>query len=389
MAGVPEAEPDGARRIRRRPSLGLAAGLVLVILLVAFAFIRRDDIRLAAMDPGKPFQIYTPPPAPDYDRPEAWALLPDAPLPPGEAAVFFLAPTTYSGAEHWNGPIDDPDSEEVFRRVMAPNHAGPFAAAGAVFAPRYRQAGLYSLTTLREDAREARRFAYADAEAAFLNFLARTGDRPILVVGVEQGGDLVARLLAEPGAAAAVRSRLVGAWVIDAVVPSDAPPLTPCQSQKEAGCLAAWVWAYSGDDLRARDLQDRSLVWSGGDLVNLGARRPLCYNPLLQAVTETQAPARLARGATNATGLEWGARPPFVTRQVEARCRNGILRVSRPEARMLRPSGSWEDRLRTPGFNLFYADIEADARSRLAAFKALRRPSSPSPDASRTGTEAP
>lgn len=389
MAGVPEAEPEGSRRIRRRPSLGLAAGLVLVILLAAFAFIRRDDIRLAAMDPGKPFQIYTPPPAPDYDRPEAWALLPDAPLQPDEAAVFFLAPTTYSGAEHWNGPIDDPDSAEVFRRVMAPNHAGPFAAAGAVFAPRFRQAGLYSLTTLREDAREARRFAYADAEAAFLNFLARTGDRPILVVGVEQGGDLVSRLLADPGAAAAVRSRLVGAWVIDAVVPADAPPLKPCRSPKEAGCLAAWVWAYSGDDLRARDLQDRSLVWSGGDLVNLGTRRPLCYNPLLQAVTDAAAPARLARGATNATGLEWGARPPFVTRQLAAQCRDGILRVSRPEARMLRPSGSWEDRLRTPGFNLFYADIETDARSRLAAFEALKRPSSLSPDASRTGPEAP
>ncbi len=389
MAGVPESESEGSRRIRRRPSLGLVAGLVLVILLAAFAFIRRDDIRLAAMDPGKPFQIYTPPQAPDYDRPEAWALLPDAPLRAGEAAVFFLGPTTYSGAEHWIGPIDDPDSAEVFRRVMAPNHAGPFAAAGAVFAPRYRQAGLYSLTTLREDAREARRFAYADAEAAFLNFLSRTGDRPILVVGVEQGGDLVARLLAEPGAAAAVRSRLVGAWVIDAVVPADAPPLKPCQTPNEAGCLAAWVWAYSGDDLRARDLQDRSLVWSGGDLVNLGTRRPLCYNPLLQTVTDAAAPARLARGATNATGLEWGARPPFVTRQVEAQCRNGILRVSRPEARMLRPSGSWEDRLRAPGFNLFYADIEADAQSRLAAFRALRRPLSPSPDASRTGPEAP
>lgn len=375
MADGSEADPSPPqRRPLRRPSLGLLAGLLLVMLVAAFAFIRRDDIRLAAMDPGKPFQIYTPPPAPDYDRPEAWAQLPDAPLRAGEPAVFFLAPTTYSGADHWNGPIDDPGSEEVFRRVMAPNHAGPFAAAGAVFAPRYRQAGLYSLTTLREDAREARRFAYADAEAAFLNFLSRTGDRPILVVGVEQGGDLVARLLAEPGTSPAVRSRLVAAWVIDAVVPADAPPLKPCSAPEEAGCLAAWVWAYSDDDRRARDLQDRSLVWSGGDLVNLGTRRPLCYNPLLHAATEATAPARLARGATNATGLEWGARPPFVTRQVEARCRNGILRVSRPEARMLRPSGSWEDRLRTPGFNLFYADIETDARNRLAAFKALRRP---------------
>lgn len=378
----------GQGRLRRIPA-GLLAGLAVLLVLALFAFIRRDDIRLAAMDPGKPFQIYTPPPAPDYDRPEAWAMLPDAAPPAGEADVFFLGPTTYSGAAHWNGPIDDPESAEVFRRVMAPNHAGPFAAVGRVYAPRYRQAGLYSLTTLREDAREARRFAYADAEAAFLNFLSRTGDRPILVVGVEQGGDLVARLLAESASAPAVRDRLVAAWIIDAVVPATAPPLRPCGSPRDLGCLAAWAWAYSDDASKARDIQDRSLVWSGDELVNLGGRRPLCYNPLLQSVTDAEAPARLARGATNATGLEWGARPPFVTRQVSARCRDGVLRVSRPEARMLRPSGSWEDRLRTPGFNLFYADIEADARTRLAAFLALRRPSYPSPDASRKAPGAP
>ena len=380
---------DTQGRPRRRVPLGLLAGACLVLLLLAFAFIRRDDIRLAAMDPGKPFQIYTPPPPPDYDRPDSWGLLPALPGRPGEADVFFLGPTTYSGAVHWNGPVDDPGADEVFRRVMAPNHAGPFAVAGRVYAPRYRQAGLYSLTTLREDAREARRFAYADAEAAFLNFLSRTEGRPILIVGVEQGGDLVARLLAESAGLPVIRERLVAAWIIDAVVPADSPPLRPCGSPRDTGCLAAWAWAYEDDAARARDLQDRSLVWSGEELVNLGTRRPLCYNPLLREVTETPAPARLARGATNATGLEWGARPPFVTRQVSAACRDGILRVSRPEARMLRPSGSWEDRLRTPGFNLFYADVEADARTRLAAFNALRRPSSRSPDASQKGPAAP
>jgi hypothetical protein len=361
-----------------------------VLLLGLFAWVRRDDIRLAAMDPAKPFQVSTPPSAPDYDRPEAWALLPDRPGRTGEAAIFFLGPTSYSGSEHWNGPIEDPASADVFRRVMAPNHAGPFAPAGQVYAPRYRQAGLYSFTTLREDAREARRFAYVDADSAFLNFLARTGpDRPILIVGVEQGGELVARILAEAGSTPAVRNRLVGAWLIDTVVPSDTPPLEPCKTPGQVSCLIAWAWAYEGDDSTARDLQDRALVWDADDLVNIGKRRPLCYNPLLQATTDSEAPSRLAKGATNATGLEWGARPPFVTRQVSARCINGILRVSRPEARMLRPFGSWEDRLRTPGFNLFYADIEADAQVRLRAFLAARRPSSPSPGASQTGPAGP
>ena len=389
MTGAPGPEAAPAPP-RRRPRLGLWLGLAVLVLLAAFAFIRRDDIRLAAMDPGKPFQIYTPPPAPDYDRPETWHLLPEGPGKAGEADVFFLGPTTYSGAEHWNGPIDDSDSVDVFRRVMAPNLVGPFAGVGRVFAPRYRQAGLYSFTTLREDAREARRFAYVDAEASFLNFLARSGpDRPILIVGVEQGGALAARLLTEVGSLPAVRNRIAGAWLIDTVTPADSPPLPPCTSPEQSGCLAAWAWAYDDDATHARDLQDRSLVWSGPDLVNLGERLPLCYNPLLQATTDDPAPARLARGATNATGLEWGARPPFVTRQVSARCVDGVLRVSRPEARMLRPFGSWEDRLRTPGFNLFYADIEADARTRLAAFKALRRPSSPPPVASQTGPGAP
>lgn len=389
MTGEPG--PDAAALSpRRRPRLGLWLGLGVLTLLAVFAFIRRDDIRLAAMDPGKPFQIYTPPPAPDYDRPEAWLLLPEGPGKPGEADVFFLGPTTYSGADHWNSPIDDPDSDEVFRRVMAPNLVGPFAGTGRIFAPRYRQAGLYSFTTLREDAREARRFAYVDAEASFLSFLARSGpDRPILIVGVEQGGALAARLLAEIGSRPAVRNRLAGAWLIDTVTPADSPPLAPCMSPEQTGCLAAWAWAYVDDETHARDLQDRSLVWSGPDLVNLEKRLPLCYNPLLQATTDKAAPARLARGATNATGLEWGARPPFVTRQFSAQCVRGVLRVSRPEARMLRPFGSWEDRLRTPGFNLFYADVEADARTRLAAFNALRRPSNPSQPASRTGPGAP
>ena len=375
---------------KRPRRLGLWVGLALVLLLGLFAWVRRDDIRLAAMDPAKPFQVSTPPPAPDYDRPEAWALLPDRPGRVGEAAIFFLGPTAYSGSEHWNGPIEDPASADVFGRVMAPNHAGPFAPAGQVYAPRYRQAGLYSFTTLREDAREARRFAYADADSAFLNFLARAGpERPILIVGVEQGGELAARILAEAGSTPAVRRRLVGAWLVDTVVPSDAPPLEPCRTPGQIACLAAWAWAYEGDSRTARDHQDRALVWDGDDLVNIGKRRPVCYNPLLQATTEREAPSRLAKGATNATGLEWGARPPFVTRQVSARCINGILRVSRPEARMLRPFGSWEDRLRTPGFNLFYADIEADAQARVRAFLASRRPSSPSPDASRTGPAGP
>jgi hypothetical protein len=87
-------------------------------------------------------------------------------------------------------------------------------------------------------------------------------------------------------------------------------------------------------------------------------------------VTDKPAPARLHQGAANATGLEWGARPAFLARQVAARCEGGVLHVTRPKSSSLRQTGSWADRRKAPGFNLFYADLETDAKARLAAWRA-------------------
>ncbi|MFN3514517.1 MAG: DUF3089 domain-containing protein [Phenylobacterium sp.] len=378
--------PKGFRR-------GLIALAVLIAsVLGAGAFVWRDDILRTGLDPKEPFQTYEPPPAPDYSQREAWALLPTDPAQakPDEPAadVFFVSPTTYDGGAHWNAPFDDPRSDALFRRVMAPNYAGPFVRVGRIFAPRYRQASLYSLLTLREDAKEARRFAYGDVAQAFRRYLSDyNSGRPFVIVGVEQGGTLAARLLVEEVAAdPAVRARLAAAYLVEAAVPADAPPLPPCTGRDQAGCLAAWVSAYEHDLERAQAIQDRSLVWRQGALDNLHGSRPLCFNPLLGQVSEAEAPARLHQGAANATGLEWGARPAFLTRQVSARCERGVLRVSRPKSGSLKPSGSWADRRKVPGYNLFYADLEADAKARLAAWNAQSSGSAEASDAASTGS---
>ena len=54
---------------------------------------------------------------------------------------------------------------------------------------------------------------------------------------------------------------------------------------------------------------------------------------------------------------------------------NGLLRTSRPKSSALRDSGSWADRRKVAAFNLFYADIEADALAR--AEVQIGRPLSP------------
>lgn len=359
-------------RLRRWAPLVLGVGLAAIIGLGLALF--WGDVMRTTLDPKTPFQTYRPPRAPNYAERGAWALLPTRPQTvvgdDPSADVFFLGPTTYEGGRDWNAPIDQQNADRDFKRVMAPNYAGPFVRLGRIFAPRYRQASLYTLLTLREDAREARAFAYRDVAAAFRWYRDHDNQgRPFIIVGVEQGGTLASRLIAEEVAPdPALRARLAVAYLIETVEPAGHLPLPACIAREQAGCVAAWVSIRAGDIEAGRIILDRALVWTpGGTLENLGPQPALCFNPLLGATTSDAAPARLNQGAANATGLEWGARPAFMARQVSARCVDGVLQVSRPKSASLNPTGSWIKQRKAPGYNLFYADLESDARGRLAA----------------------
>jgi hypothetical protein len=361
-----------------------AGAVLLLAMILSAAFYWRYDILRTTLDPKVPFQTYKPPPAPDYAKPAAWALRPGA-TAKGSADVFFVHPTSYDGGRDWNAPYDQPKAARDLARVMLPNYAAPFARVGRIFAPHYRQASLYTFLTLRDDARDARRFAYDDVRQAFRYYLKHDNDgRPIILVGVEQGGILAARLLNEEIAPdAALRGRLAGVYLIETVVPADQygpeAPVPACASRNQAGCVAAWASLTDGDFQQAQDLTGRSLVWNGGgDLITLDGRTPLCVNPLLGAQNEIRAPARVNLGAANATGLEWGSRPALLKRQVWAQCENGLLHTGRPKSTSLRDSGSWTDRRKVDGFNLFWADIEADAQARVAALKARGAAAQPS-----------
>jgi hypothetical protein len=364
-----------ARQRLSRLLLIAPLALMAVIGLTAL-LIWRNDILKALLDPELPFAVYKPPPPPDYHTGAAWALAPalaKAGDPPAD--VFFVHPTTFDGGRNWNGPIGDRRADRRLFRVMLPNYAGPFAGAGRVFAPRYRQASLFTSLSLFDDAVEARQFAYGDVRAAFLAFLARTGpDRPFIVAGAEQGGSLAARLVRdEIGSDPRLRRRLVAAYLIEAVVPAEGygpESQTPaCADRAQAGCVVAWISAPWVDFGKVQRLMNRALVWNAkGALVGLNGRPPLCVNPLLGAALDADAPPRLNRGAANATGLEWGARPGFMARQVGARCVDGVLRVSEPRSALLRPSGDWAERLRAAPYNLFWADLENDSKARVAAW---------------------
>jgi hypothetical protein len=359
----------------------IAIMAVLVGLIVITLYVVRDDILRASIDPKIPFQTYRPPPAPDYAERSSWALAPADPAraapsdPPAD--VFFVHPTTYDSPRGWDAPITDERSQHLLQAVMIPNYAAPFAQAGRVFAPQYREATLFSLMTFRDDAQDARRLAYEDVRRAFELYLKQDNDgRPIVLAGVREGGLLTARLLQDVVAAdPALKRRLVAAYLIDTPAPAAAfgpdAPFPACTRRDEAGCVLAWTQVVGEGPARFNHETEHAVWWAGGGVLAAIKDAPLlCVNPLLGAVSDQFAPRRLNLGAANATGLEWGVRPALLSREVSARCVGGFLQVSPPESGSLKPSGSWMDRRREPDFNLFYADVEADAEARVKAFAA-------------------
>ena len=76
---------------------------------------------------------------------------------------------------------------------------------------------------------------------------------------------------------------------------------------------------------------------------------------------------------TNATGLEWGARPALTGRLISTECRGGLLWHSAPDADFLTAGGSWADRRKIEPYNLFYGDIERDVSTRGRRLAAAKR----------------
>ncbi|OYW78828.1 MAG: hypothetical protein B7Z26_09145, partial [Asticcacaulis sp. 32-58-5] len=340
----------------------IAVSSVVAVALMLFT----DDIKRHNMDPKVPFQTYQRPPAPDYSQSTGWYLNPTLSRTASsrKADVFFVHATSYSASKEWLGPINDPTASNEVLQMQLPNYAAPFATEGNVYAPRYRQAGLYSMLTKREDAREARQFAYGDVDKAFEMFLnQRRSGRGLVLVGIEQGGLIVDRLLktrvlTNPQ----LYSELIAAYMIETIVPASEyqdGALNACNSRSQTGCVIAYMSVDDGRPDQALQAERKALIWNeNNNLMPLGQEKALCVNPIMGNTSEEDIDARLSLGAANATGLEWDTPPALVPRKVSARCRGGMLYVTRPNSPTFEDDGAWISRMKINSYNLFYGDIK-------------------------------
>jgi len=356
--------------IKRASIIGAALlGLALLI-----AYIYRDDIFQTIQDPRQPFQTYAKPTAPDYASKESWLALPDLTADPfnhpSAGDVFIVVPSVYRGGKHWVLPSDDLKRKSKLERIVRPNYVTPYGTAGRLFAPYYRQASLYSFMTAREDARKAHDFAYQDVKRAFSYFIKHSPpERPIVLVGHNQGASHVQRLLAD-FFQGDLKKRLASAYVIDYPLPLDVfettlTNLSPCETETDINCLNAFGAFMPKDDVIAKRFVSRLLVHNGSDYTSVEGRPLLCNNPLLWNRSNDYAPRRLHLGGVAAEGLDPDMTPAPKPKQVGVQCEDGILYVDKPKSRAFNRPFQFGSKFRTIPSNLFYEDLRVNAEKRV------------------------
>ena len=323
---------------------------------------------LKLLKPSHDFVAAPPTTGPNYAQDSLWAALPtrldsaDAvPHASGlhdeqataTADVFFIHPTTYYWRKSWNADLTQDKLNRYTDRSTIRHQATAFNAAGRIYAPRYRQATLYSFfdeeTTNGQAALD---FAYADVKAAFQYYLTRYNQgRPIIIAGHSQGTAHATRLLHDffdndPK----LRRQLVAAYLIGfKVKPDEYQTIRLCPDSLATGCFITYNSVATGNDYPPF--------------------RPFAVtNPLTWTLDTAQAPLTLNRGGVS---QEFKRIDPQVT---DAKIHQGLLWITPPK-----PSGY--PRFLLPGrpelrhsfhiadYSLFYINVRENAKARVQAWK--------------------
>ncbi|WP_337847417.1 DUF3089 domain-containing protein [Sphingomonas sp.] len=368
-----------------RKFLYIVAVLIVLALAATFAYrIWGVELLRQAMVPGGRFEAQAALPADSYARADMWLARPDKPGNPAlwtpqgikpaarpEAAVFFIHPTSYLNRAKWNAPLDDTEANDRANLFLR-GQASPFNGAGAIWAPRYRQATFGAFLTTKADAQQALDLAYRDVTAAFDQFLKEAGDRPIILAGHSQGALHLTRLLHDRVAGKPLAKRIVAAYVVGWPVSrtADLPALglPECTAADQSGCILSWQsFAEPADPSLVVESFDGSTGFTGAPRKGTTM---VCTNPVTGAPASGEATRfdignLVPKSDLSSATLGKGA----TTLRCDAR---GILLLGTV------PDGVGGQYV-LPGNNyhvfdyaLFWANVRADAERRLAAHRAKR-----------------
>jgi hypothetical protein len=365
--------------------IGLA---VLVVAAASAAFLYRDEIGMmmafGRLKPTMSFAEAPPSVAPDYSLTASWAALPDredaADVVPSGAAqdrqssaevdVFFVHPTTFFGTAGWNQALDDSSTNQLTDMFVLRGQAAVFNGCCKIYAPRYRQATIYSFMDNSGSGKEALQLAYQDVERAFDYFIEHYNQgRPFILASHSQGSVHVRTLLERRITGTALRERLVAAYPIGFGIDREAlaksvPDVPVCESAEQIGCVVTW-----------NAVGPHAQAW--GD-----TRKNICVNPLTWHADGAAAAASLNLGGVAYRGTFEGtladvkgvpqdfvdAKPVLETGVADAQCVDGMLLVKEIHSQnyAARPMG--KDNYHIYDYNLFHMNMRQNAEQRVAAY---------------------
>lgn len=307
---------------------------------------------------------------------------PEAAIPKGDAAVFFVHPTSYYSRSSWNAPLDDRDSDHranLFVRGMAT----AFADAGEIWAPRYRQATLGAfLAEDRVTAGKAIDAAYQDIEQAFDAFVAaQPKNKPIILAGHSQGALHLTTLLKNKIAGTPLAKRIVAVYAIGWPISVDTDMaglgLPACQTPEQKGCVISWVsFAEPADPEMVLTAYDGTIGFDGRPRAGT---RMLCTNPITGTPDAEAVPATNLGTLKPTTGFKSGS---LIAGKIGAKCDDtrGLLMIGAADiaknyvvAGYVLPGNNYH----VYDITLFWSNVHADVLRRLATFEGKPSPVPP------------
>jgi hypothetical protein len=300
---------------------------------------------------------------PDYSNAAHWSALPfredvaDV-LPRNElwvsdslkdVDVFYVHPTTYEKGDLWNASLDNERQNRLVDKWPVRLQASVFNADCRVYAPRYRQAIVQVFYQQDADGAKALDLAYGDVREAFKYFLEHySKGRPFIIAGHSQGTYHTRKLLAEFIDTTALSKRMVAAYIIGLTVNKYMyNHLHMCESADETGCYISWMTYKEGSmpewDYHLTTECVNPLSWKR-DTVEVSRQSNIG--------TVVLNPRRVKKAATSA-------------------------RIHREQGKMellwVRTRAPWFQlmkNLHVADYGLFYMDIRANVKQRIAAYRA-------------------
>ncbi len=372
--------------------------LIVVVVIVAVgvagvyatgnALMLRMLVAYTLGQPAQPFDPRSAVAAPDYSESANWAALPGtddlADMIPASISdkdiqgkapvdVFFIHPTGFLKGSSWTFSMDPATSTEENTKWMMANQASAYNGCCNVYAPRYRQATIFSYLSEDEIRDELLAFAYQDVERAFQYFLDNYSEgRPFLIASHSQGTHHGARLIKDVVDGTPLAQRMVAAYLIGGGIKTqhfdDMKDVGICKDATDIHCAIHW------------DTYSEAAI----DEPNAEAAGNLCVNPLNwkpdgglvgnehhKGGVPTSGEYHLALlGSDAARGVEFAPLGEPLRSLVRAQCANGILYISDQSDSPFganNPTGANYHGLDYP---VFHMDIRDNAKLRVATFLA-------------------